>query len=125
VIFLAWDDWGGWYDHVAPQVLGGPNCAQWGCGYVYGFRVPMIVISPYITKAGYISKVNHDFGSILRFVEKNYNLPALGYADTNALDDLSDLFNFTQAPVSFKSISPPWNDATCKADSAPSDPDDD
>jgi hypothetical protein len=34
----------GWNDHVAPpQVL--VNCAQWGCGYVYGFRVPLIVIS--------------------------------------------------------------------------------
>ena len=54
-IFITWDDWGGWYDHVPPpQVL--VNCTQtWGCGYVYGFRVPLIVISPYI-KAHYISK---------------------------------------------------------------------
>lgn len=123
-IIITWDDWGGWYDHVPPpSVL--VNCAQWGCGYVYGFRVPMIVISPYITKAGYISHVNHDFGSILKFIENNYDLPGLGYADTNALDDLSDLFNFTQPPISFTSITPPSNDATCKGDSAPSDPDDD
>ena len=123
VIILTWDDWGGWYDHIPPpQVV--DDGVSWGSGYVYGFRVPMIVISPYITKAGYISKVNHDFGSILQFIEKNYNLPALGYADTNALDDLSDLFNFTQPPISFTSITPPWNDATCKSDSVPSDPDD-
>jgi phospholipase C len=124
VIILTWDDWGGWYDHVPPpQVL--VNCAQWGCGYVYGFRVPLIVISPYIAKRGYISHVNHDFGSILKFIEAKYNLPSLGYADANALDDLSDLLNFTHPPIAFTAITPPANDATCKGDSAPSDPDDD
>jgi phospholipase C len=125
VIIIAWDDWGGWYDHVAPpQVLGGANCTQWGCGYVYGFRVPMIVISPY-AKPAYISKVNHDFGSILKFIETNFNLPSLGYADTNALDDLSDFFNFTQPPIAFTNITLPTTPATCSTDSTPSDPDDD
>ena len=104
-IILTWDDWGGWYDHVAPQVLGGSNCTQWGCGYVYGFRVPMIVISPY-AKPAYISKVTHDFGSILKFLETTYNLPSLGYADAPA-DDLSDCFNFNQTPLSFQTINAP------------------
>jgi phospholipase C len=123
-IFITWDDWGGWYDHVPPpQVLA--NCSQWGCGYVYGFRVPLIVISPYITRAGYISHTNHDFGSILKFIENNYGLTPLGYADTNALDDLSDFFNFSQSAIGFRSITPPSNDATCKGNSTPSDPDDD
>jgi len=124
-IILTWDDWGGWYDHVPPpQVLA--NCAQWGCGYVYGFRVPLIVMSPYITKAGYISHVNHDFGSILKFIETKFSLPSLGYADTNALDDLADIFNFNQAPLAFQPVTPPLNDATCKSDtSAPVNPDDD
>lgn len=123
-IILTWDDWGGWYDHVPPpQVLA--NCAQWGCGYVYGFRVPMIVMSPYV-QPGHISHVNHDFGSILKFIETKFDLPSLGYADTNALDDLSDFFNQGQAPLTFQPITPPFNDATCKADtSAPTDPDDD
>jgi phospholipase C len=50
-MIVTWDDWGGMYDHVPPpQVLS--NCAQWGCGYVYGFRVPLIVISPY-ARAGF------------------------------------------------------------------------
>ena len=44
-IILTWDDWGGWYDHVAPAVIN--NGSSWGSGYVYGFRVPMIAISPY------------------------------------------------------------------------------
>jgi phospholipase C len=123
-IIIAWDDWGGWYDHVPPpQVLA--NCAQWGCGYVYGFRVPLIVMSPY-TKPAYISHVNHDFGSILKFIETKFSLPSLGYADTNALDDLSDLFNPNQTPAMFQPITPPSNDAACRADtSPPTDPDDD
>jgi phospholipase C len=123
-IIIAWDDWGGWYDHVPPpEVLA--NCAQWGCGYVYGFRVPLIVMSPY-TKPAYISHVNHDFGSILKFIETKFSLPSLGYADTNALDDLSDLFNPNQTPAMFQPITPPSNDAACRADtSPPTDPDDD
>jgi phospholipase C len=123
-IILTWDDWGGWYDHVAPQVLAGSNCTQWGCGYVYGFRVPMIVISPY-AKPAYISKVTHDFGSILKFIETTFNLPSLGYADAPA-DDLSDCFNFNQTPISFQTVP-----AALKADyfmndkRPPTDPDDD
>jgi phospholipase C len=124
VIILTWDDWGGWYDHVPPpNVL--VNCSQWGCGYVYGFRVPLLVISPYITKPGYISHVNHDFGSILKFIENNFGLTPLGYADTNALDDLSDLFNFTEPPIAFTAIAAPSNTSACVSDSTPSDPDDD
>jgi hypothetical protein len=51
--------------------------------------VPLIVISPLTPKPAYISHVNHDFGSILKFVEEVFGLPSLGYADTHALDDLA------------------------------------
>ncbi len=123
-IILTWDDWGGWYDHVPPPAVI-DNGSSWGSGYVYGFRVPMIVMSPYV-KPGYISHVNHDFGSILKFIETKFTLPSLGYADTNALDDLSDIFNSNQTPLAFQPIVPPFNDATCKSDtSPPTDPDDD
>jgi phospholipase C len=123
-IFLTWDDWGGWYDHVPPpQVL--VNCSQWGCGYIYGFRVPLIVISPY-AKAQYISHVNHDFGSMLKFIEETFGLPSLGYADTNALDDLSDCFNFSQTPLPFQTIAAPLDAAHFINDHRPPlDPDDD
>ena len=123
-IFITWDDWGGWYDHVPPpKVLA--NCAQWGCGYVYGFRVPLIVVSPY-AKRRYISHVNHDFGSILRFIEETFGLPSLGYADTNALDDLSDCFNFYQPPFAFRTISAPLSaDYFLNDDRPATDPDDD
>jgi phospholipase C len=124
VIIITWDDWGGWYDHVPPPKVVDDG-SSWGSGYVYGFRVPMIVISPYAKKA-YISKTPHDFGSILKFIENNYNLPSLGVADANALDDLSDIFQFTSSPSTFTQFAGPWNDATCKSDPSPaSDPDDD
>jgi phospholipase C len=83
VILITWDDWGGWYDHVAPTVIN---------SYEYGFRVPLIVVSPF-AKQGYISHVTHDFGSILKFIEEVYHLPSLGYADALA-DNLSDCFDF-------------------------------
>jgi len=114
-ILIAWDDWGGWYDHVAPQVLN---------SYEFGFRVPMIVVSPY-AKQGYISHVTHDFGSILKFIETTFNLPSLGYADAPA-DDLSDCFDLNQTATSFQTIPPPPNNAQCMSDpSPPTDPDDD
>jgi len=86
-IFVVWDDWGGWWDHVDPltavPVLLHDHCTDWGCGYVYGFRVPFLTISAFTTP-GYVSgdtrtpgggKVApyiHDFGSILGFVEYNF-----------------------------------------------------
>ena len=100
-IIITWDDWGGWYDHVPPfKVIN--DGLSWGSGYVYGFRVPLIVVSPY-AKAAYISHVTHDFGSILKFIETTFTLPSLGYADV-AADDLSDCFNLTQSPLTFKQI---------------------
>jgi phospholipase C len=97
-IFITWDDWGGWYDHVAPRIYD---------SYEYGFRVPLIIVSPY-TKRGYVSKVTHDFGSILKFTEEVYNLPSLGYADARA-DDFADCFQFNAKPHRFRTIRAPHN----------------
>ncbi|MHB8577903.1 MAG: alkaline phosphatase family protein [Dehalococcoidia bacterium] len=58
-IFLSWDDWGGFYDHVVP-----PTVDQNG----YGLRVPGIVISPY-AKQGYIDHQTLSFDAYLKFVE--------------------------------------------------------
>jgi phospholipase C len=90
-ILITWDDWGGWYDHVPPPSIGQPN--GWGTGYVYGFRVPLLVVSAY-TPAGYVDNGVHDFGSILRLVETNFGLGLIGpgtYADAYA-DDLAPFF---------------------------------
>ena len=107
---------GGWYDHVAPPQIKNNS-------YEQGFRVPLIVVSPY-AKPGYISHVHHDFGSILKFVEKSFSLPSLGYADSRA-DDLSDCFNFNQNPLVFHTIAAPLSaDDFLNDKTAPLDPDD-
>lgn len=116
-IIVTWDDWGGWYDHVPPpQIIS--NGSSWGSGYLYGFRVPLIVISPY-AKAGYISKVNHDFGSILNFIEQNFRLASLGYADAATTDALADCFNFGQTPLTFQTISAKYDAAHFLHDKTP------
>ncbi len=122
-IIVTWDDWGGWYDHVAPPSIVNDG-TSWGSGYVYGFRVPLIVISPY-AKARHISHVNHDFGSILNLIEETFSLPSLGYADARA-DDLSDCFDFTQTPLVFQTINAPENAEYFLNDKSPrTGPDDD
>jgi len=92
-IFVLWDDWGGWYDHVAP-----PRVDDVGLG----FRVPLIVISPY-AKSGYVSHVQHEFGSLLKFTEEAFDLPSLGTTDVRA-DDMADCFDFTRAPRDYALI---------------------
>jgi phospholipase C len=92
-IFVVWDDWGGWYDHVAPPIY---------TSYELGFRVPMLVISPY-ANTGYVSHTQHEFGSILKFTEEQFGLPSMGTTDERA-DDLSDCFNFNQSPTPFVAI---------------------
>jgi phospholipase C len=93
-IFVTWDDWGGWYDHVKP-----PQYNK----YELGFRVPLIVISPY-AKRHHISHQQHEFGSILKFTEEVFGLPSLQTTDGRS-DDLSDCFDFTRPPMKFKQIS--------------------
>jgi phospholipase C len=92
-IFITWDDYGGWYDHVVP-----PQVDAMGLG----FRVPLIVVSPY-AKKGYVSTTTHDFGSLLRYIEDVFNLPGLGTRDSTT-DDFSDCFDYTQTPQPYTQI---------------------
>lgn len=73
VIFILWDDWGGWYDHVPPLV----NATGFCQSYCYGFRVPLMVVSQ-VTPINYISNNIMDFGSLLLFVEDNFSLGLIG-----------------------------------------------
>lgn len=99
-IFITWDDWGGWYDHVPPAVL-----SQQQGDYQCGFRVPLLVVSAY-TPSAYINNNRHDFGSILRFVQQNFGIQegALNFADARAQTDLAEFFDVTQAPRPFTTI---------------------
>ncbi len=91
---LAYDDWGGWYDHVLP-----PQVDQYG----YGPRVPAILVSPY-AKKGYIDNTTLDFTSILKFIEQNWGVASLAQRDAQANNFLS-AFDFSQAPRSAAFIS--------------------
>jgi phospholipase C len=91
-LFLAWDDFGGYYDHVPP-----PHVDLYGLG----LRVPLLIISPY-AKAGYISHTQYEFASFLKFVEARFGLSPMGSLtrDTNPnLSDMEDSFDFTQNPL--------------------------
>jgi len=87
VIFLAWDDFGGFYDHAPP-----PYRDQYGLG----IRVPMIIISPWTIRGVYHTEV--EFASVTRFMEETFGLPNLGGVDTIA-NDLQDAFDYTQTPL--------------------------
>jgi phospholipase C len=109
-VFLSWDDWGGFYDHVDP-----PNIDQNG----YGLRVPGLVISPY-AKPGYIDNqlLSHD--AYMKFIEDDFlggarlNPATDGRPDqrpavreeASALGDLSSDFNFSQEPLPPVLLSP-------------------
>ncbi len=111
-IFITWDDWGGWFDHVTPFQITKP--ISWGAGYTYGFRVPLLVVSAF-TPTSYVNNDILDFGSILYFVEQNFGLGFIGpgtdvytkYADYQAAGggrgNLSSFFTLT-SPKSFTPI---------------------
>jgi phospholipase C len=109
VILVTWDDWGGWYEHVVPPAPPA-KAPPYASSYIYGFRVPLLVVSAY-TPAGTVSNVmGLDFGAMLKFIEEIFNLgniPPGDYADYYANDDLSEFFQFSKAPRSFQGIDAP------------------
>jgi phospholipase C len=93
-IFVMWDDYGGWYDHVPPPFVDYDGL---------GIRVPLIVISPY-AKQGYVSHVQYEHGSILKFVEDQFGIARLSASDKRANSPAGDCFDFTAPPRSFVPI---------------------
>ncbi len=93
-IFVTWDDWGGWWDHVTP-----PQLEKWtdGTQFRLGGRVGCLVISPY-AKKGYVSHAQHSHVSLVKFCETTFGLPSLN-ARTTASDAMDDCFDFTQVPA--------------------------
>ena len=94
-VFIVWDDFGGFYDHMAP-----PAVDQFGLGP----RVPFLIVSPYV-KPGYITHTRYEFSSVLKFIEERFQLPALTNRDANA-NDITDAFNFSQTPLSPLTLQP-------------------
>jgi phospholipase C len=102
-IFLFWDDWGGFYDHVVPPVVDGMG---------YGLRVPGMVISPY-ARSGYVDHQTLSFDAYLKFIEDDFLQgqrlnprtdgrpdPRPGVRENNpALGDLRSDFDFSQPPL--------------------------
>ncbi len=93
-VFLTWDDFGGFYDHVPPTQVD---------KFGLGFRVPFLVISPY-AKHG-IDHTQAEFSSVLKFIEKDYGVPNLTDRDLNT-SDLTQFFDFSQTPVALPAMTP-------------------
>ena len=94
-IFLTWDEAGGFYDHAPP-----PQVDHWG----YGFRVPMIVVSPY-AKRGFVDHDTMDHTSILKFIADNWQLPYLNEREARA-GNLTTAFEFIAPSGIVPRISP-------------------
>jgi phospholipase C len=105
-ILFTMDDFGGWYDHVAPP-------RQYGCDaqhpYGLGFRLPLIVISPW-ARPHHVWKQVAEQASIPRFIERVFGAPTLSSLDPAAQDgqanDLMDAFDFHQAPLPAIKLTP-------------------
>ncbi len=102
-LIINYDEHGGYYDHVPPPSALAPDSIPPiltstdvpGAFNRYGFRVPLIVVSPW-AKANYVSRVVQDHTSVLAFIERKWNLPAMTLRDANA-HPMTDYFNFRHA----------------------------
>lgn len=117
VFILTYDEGGGLYDHVAPFMVPPPDsyapgqcpdpnngstgyCATGKLGGTFnltGFRVPMIVVSPY-AKPNFVSHTPRDYTAILAFIEETFGIPSLTARDTywrDASRDMSEFFDFS------------------------------
>jgi phospholipase C len=87
VLFVTWDEYGGFYDHVAPPRLDANGT---------GFRVPLLAISPWVMQ-GAIDHAQMNFDSIVHLMEDTFGLKCMGARDCRADLPLS-MFNFNRGP---------------------------
>lgn len=92
VLVVNYDEWGGFYDHVAPTAAPDAH-PEWG---MRGFRVPCLVISP-LARRGYVAKNVYDHTSVLKMIEWRWGLSALTPRDA-AARNLAEVLDFTNAP---------------------------
>jgi phospholipase C len=103
-MILTYDEGGGLYDHMLPAREVKPDAIapilragdKPGDFNVSGFRVPMIVVSPW-AKPSFVSHTSRDYTSILRLIEDTFSVPSLTLRDANA-DNMMEFFNFSGAP---------------------------
>jgi len=137
VLFVTYDEHGGWYDHVPPPRAVPPDDippdltlsakATFPAGFDrYGFRVPLTVVSPW-GQPHYVSHRVADLTSLLAFIEHKWNLPPMTRRDAAAWD-LSDMFDTTSPRLPEPLALPPSPDigttlAACRAhgESPPTD----
>jgi phospholipase C len=86
-LFITWDEWGGFYDHVAPKQIDDIGL---------GFRVPMLVLSPYARK-GYVDDAVGEFSTPLRLIADNWDLPYLTDR-IRKTHNFEHVFDFKQQP---------------------------
>jgi phospholipase C len=105
VFILAYDEGGGTYDHVPPFTVVPPDNIPPqlepgdlpGDFTLSGFRVPLIVASPWVKKH-FVSHTNRELTSILKLIEVRFGLPALTARDA-AADDMTEFFDFANGPA--------------------------
>ena len=101
-VFITWDDWGGWYDHVVPPDVetwngNGPHPSYNGTQFRYGSRVGCLVLGPY-AKRGYLSNALHSHVSLIRFCEDTFGVKPFTARDA-ATDGMTDCFDYSQSPL--------------------------
>ena len=128
-VVVTWDDWGGFYDNFSPSPwphhpLGNAYSPP-GVGHgnledpnEWGFRVPLIVISPWVKSKGYISSTLISQGAILNFIETVFGVPSLNGDDkANGSNDLTNMLDLSSnTPLSWSSLPSnfsPANNDTC------------
>ena len=132
---LTFDEFGGFYDHVSPQpavspdgikpvdLIPGDNLCQAvtgpTCDFVFtGYRVPLIVVSPYANK-NYVSHSVADTTAILKLIETRFGVPALTKRDAAQID-MTEFFDFKNPPWMTPPSPPPQNtNGACYLDHLP------
>ena len=124
VFILSYDEYGGFYDHVPPQKTVSPDgippsdLKSWDicyrvptlptCDFTYtGYRVPLIVISPF-SKKHYVSHTVADYTAILKLIETRFGLPSLTKRDAAQMD-MTEFFDFVNVPWAAPPTTPPQN----------------
>ena len=94
-IFIVWDEWGGFWDHVKAPVVEKEK-GFFGQTIRYGYRIPCLAINPY-AKKGHVSHTLYSHMSVLRTIERLFDVSPLNERDA-AANDLLDCFDFSQPP---------------------------